>query len=86
MVALLDGSIEIAGESVSEGRVALLAERGSRVELASAGGAKLLFLGGEPIREPIVGYGPFVMNTEQEIRQAIADYQAGRMGHLAARA
>jgi redox-sensitive bicupin YhaK (pirin superfamily) len=37
---------------------------------------------GEPIHEPIVGMGPFVMNTEQEIRQAMLDYQSGKMGHL----
>ena len=85
MFAVLGGSIEIAGESVSEGRVALLAEPGTRVELATAGGAKMLFLGGEPIREPIVGYGPFVMNSEREIHEAIADYRAGRMGHLEGR-
>ena len=59
---------------------------GNRVEVASTDGATLLFLGGEPIREPIAGYGPFVMNTEQEIREAIADYQAGRMGDLEKRA
>jgi redox-sensitive bicupin YhaK (pirin superfamily) len=82
MFAVLKGSIEIAGESVPDGRVALLSDEGKVVEVASAGGATLLFLGGEPIREPIAGYGPFVMNTEAEIRQAIADYQAGRMGHL----
>ena len=39
-------------------------------------------LGIEPIDEPVVGYGPFVMNTEREIRQAIEDYRHGRMGHL----
>jgi hypothetical protein len=82
MVAVLDGSIALGGEEVRDGRVAVLSDEGTRVELASAEGAKLLFLGGEPIEEPIAGYGPFVMNTEPEIRQAIADYQAGRMGHL----
>jgi redox-sensitive bicupin YhaK (pirin superfamily) len=44
----------------------------------------LLLMGGEPIAEPIVASGPFVMNTEQEIRLAMMDYQSGRMGHLAA--
>ena len=45
--------------------------------------AAVLLLSGEPIDEPIVGYGPFVMNSEQEIRQAIADFNAGRFGQLA---
>ena len=44
--------------------------------------ATALLLCGEPIDEPIVGQGPFVMNTEAEIRQAMIDYQSGRMGHL----
>ncbi len=44
--------------------------------------AKVLFLSGEPLNEPIVGRGPFVMNPADEIRQAIADYQSGRMGTL----
>ncbi len=44
--------------------------------------ARCLLLGGEPLREPIARYGPFVMNTEQEIRQAILDFRAGRMGAI----
>jgi redox-sensitive bicupin YhaK (pirin superfamily) len=85
MFAVLDGTVTIGKETVRDGRVAVLSDEGTRVEVASTEGAKLLFLGGEPIREAIAGYGPFVMNTEAEIRQAIADYQAGRMGHLEAR-
>ena len=42
----------------------------------------MLILAGEPIDEPVVQYGPFVMNSEQQIRQAIRDYQTGRMGQI----
>jgi redox-sensitive bicupin YhaK (pirin superfamily) len=42
----------------------------------------VLLLTGEPLHEPVVGYGPFVMNTQQEIRQAIEDYRNGKMGKL----
>jgi len=44
---------------------------------------EVLLLGGVPLKEPVVRYGPFVMNTENEIRQAVIDYQAGRMGSIA---
>ncbi|RAE28718.1 pirin-like C-terminal cupin domain-containing protein, partial [Burkholderia multivorans] len=43
-----------------------------------------LLIGGTPLNEPIVRYGPFVMNTEEEIRQAVVDYQTGRMGRIEA--
>jgi quercetin 2,3-dioxygenase len=53
-----------------------------RLQLESQSDSRLLVLTGQPIGEPVVGQGPFVMNTREEIRQAIVDYQAGRMGHL----
>lgn len=52
------------------------------VELHGKRGARALVLAGEPLREPVVAYGPFVMNTRQQIVQAFRDYQSGRMGHL----
>ena len=56
--------------------------RGETICIDSAKSATALLLSGEPIDEPIVGSGPFVMNTPQEIRQAMADYQSGKMGRL----
>jgi quercetin 2,3-dioxygenase len=75
-----EGDVEIGepAKRVSRGSIALLGD-GERVVLASpAGAARLLLVAGRPLREPVARYGPFVMNTENEIRQAIVDFQAGR--------
>lgn len=58
---------------------------GNAIELAAGSlGARFILLAARPLGEPIAQYGPFVMNTQDEIRQAIADYQAGRFGERAA--
>ena len=62
--------------------VGLFDRAGQSICIDCAQDATALLLCGAPIDEPIVGYGPFVMNSPQEIRQAIADYQSGKMGHL----
>ena len=79
----------LAGEKrtpVSEGK-AVVFGAGDGVRLAVApdakGPARLLLLGGVPLHEPVARYGPFVMNTPEEIHQAIVDFQAGRLGQIA---
>ena len=81
-VYVYDGAVEIgpdgAGRTLSRGELGVLGE-GEAVSARGAGGAgKFLLLAGRPLREPVVKYGPFVMNTPDEIRQAIMDFQAGR--------
>ena len=80
-VAPLHGSVSIEGREVPANAVALLGA-GDALALEATSQASLMLLAGEPIGEPIAHYGPFVMNTREEIEQAVMDYQQGRMGHL----
>lgn len=76
---LYDGGLEIEGEAVQRATAALLSD-GDRVTItAGGGGAGALLLAGRPIREPVVQYGPFVMNTREEIEQTLQDYRDGRL-------
>ena len=79
---VFDGSVRVAGRQVGEGQLALLGA-GDSVALETPERAQLLLLSGVPLREPVVRYGPFVMNTEQEIVQAIDDYRSGRFAEIA---
>ncbi len=67
-----------SGETLARKEIALFAPEGDSIEVAADEDATLLLMSGEPIDEPIAGRGPFVMNTPEEIHQAIADFQAGR--------
>ncbi len=69
-------------DPINEAEVGLLDRTGDTLRIEQADDAKALLLVGKVIEEPIVGRGPFVMNTSEEIRQAIEDYQDGKMGHL----
>ena len=83
---VLKGGVRLAGgELVGEAELAVLERDDATFSAEAQADATLLVLNGQPIDEPIVGYGPFVMNTRAEIEQAIADYQNGRMGRIAAR-
>ena len=83
-VYVYEGGAEIGPEGASErverGEIALL-EPGPRLEVRAAPSAPMraIVVGGRPLGEPIARYGPFVMNTQEEIFQAIEDYQAGRL-------
>jgi hypothetical protein len=83
-LVVLRGTLRANGsEPIRAAEVALFDRAGESVRIEDAEDATALLLCGEPIGEPIVGQGPFVMNRPEEIRQAIADYRSGRMGHLA---
>ncbi|MEO6808896.1 MAG: pirin family protein [Isosphaeraceae bacterium] len=81
LLCVLNGQLSINGSATaSTAKLAILDREGDQVVLETQGGARLLALTGEPIHEPVVSHGPFVMNTREEIRQAVEDYRAGRMG------
>lgn len=82
-IFLLSGDVRL-GEVVLAGqaKLALLDPSGEPVTLEAREATKLLVLSGEPIREPVAHYGPFVMNTREELIQAMEDFRAGRMGQL----
>lgn len=83
-LAVLSGEVTVNSKTARDAQVVLLDSAGSEVEVTASSDAMLLVLTGEPIEEPIAGYGPFVMNSETEIRQAIADFNSGRFGQIAA--
>jgi redox-sensitive bicupin YhaK (pirin superfamily) len=79
MLVVLRGHVTVNGDQeAGEAEMVMLSREGRDVALHADGDTTLLLLTGEPIDEPIVGYGPFVMNREAEIRQAIDDFNAGR--------
>jgi len=82
-LVILRGTVQVNGlESVGDGQLVLFERQGNQLTLQASADAVVLLLSGEPIDEPIVGHGPFVMNTEQEIHQAFADFQSGRFGRM----
>jgi redox-sensitive bicupin YhaK (pirin superfamily) len=84
MLVVLAGRITVNGtQEAGEAEMVLLDRNGSGAAIDASGDSIVLVLTGEPIDEPVVGYGPFVMNSEAEIRQAIDDFNAGRFGAMA---
>lgn len=76
-VYVVDGALDIAGRPVAVRQLARLGA-GGRVTITATQDSRLLLLAGRPLGEPVARHGPFVMNTEEELRQAFRDYQAGQ--------
>lgn len=81
-LVVLHGSLRVGDATVGPAEVARFDRAGRGVSFGTAQATTALLLCGEPIDEPIVGQGPFVMNTADEIRQAMADYRTGKLGRL----
>lgn len=80
------GSVDIGGTPVGDRQMAILANEGAEIGVEAGQESRLLIIAGKPLKEPIAQYGPFVMNTAEEIRQTLLDYQAGRFEAAAVRA
>jgi redox-sensitive bicupin YhaK (pirin superfamily) len=82
-IAVLRGAISVNGSRrVGNAELLVLDRSGDEVHIDAEADTTLLLLSGEPIPEPIVGYGPFVMNSRQEIETAMNDFQAGKFGRM----
>jgi redox-sensitive bicupin YhaK (pirin superfamily) len=83
MIAVLTGRITIDGQGLGEADLAHLSVDGEGITISADGEAMILILTGEPIGEPVVGRGPFVMTSEAEIQRTVRDFQTGQFGRLA---
>lgn len=82
-VFVLAGEVKTSeGELLRDATLGVFEKEGDRLTITATQDTKMMFLGGEPIDEPIVGYGPFVMNSIGEIKQAFIDFQDGKMGTI----
>jgi redox-sensitive bicupin YhaK (pirin superfamily) len=81
-LVVLEGEVIINGsESAREGQLAVLSQAGDALHLEATAHAKVLLMAGEPL-QPIVGYGPFVMNNKTQIAEAVRDFNSGRFGQI----
>ena len=79
LVLVLDGTVQVNGDTVLRAaEMATLSTDGTGLHIEANGDAKVLILAGEPIDEPVVGYGPFVMNSQAEIIRAVNDFNSGK--------
>jgi hypothetical protein len=84
-LVVLRGTLMINGHTIArQSQLVMLDQANTSVHLEANNDALVLVLSGQPINEPVVGYGPFVMNTQEEIKQAMQDFNSGRFGHMPA--
>jgi len=83
MLYMLDGSAIVNGKKIEQGRSAITFNNdGTEISIEASEASKFLYLEGEELKEPVAQYGPFVMNTTEELHQAFEDFQSGKMGVL----
>lgn len=82
LVFQLSGMSSIEDQQIKKGNLGLLSKSGETFEIKFLEESKVMILNGEPLGEPVAAYGPFVMNTRQELMEAFRDFQAGKMGQL----
>jgi redox-sensitive bicupin YhaK (pirin superfamily) len=84
-LVVLSGEVRVNGQHTARaGQWVLLDQQGANLGLEAETNAVVLLLSGEPLNEPVVGYGPFVMNTREQIETAMADFNRGRFGQMPA--
>ena len=82
-LVVLEGNITVNGTTqAGEAQLVVLSQEGDKLHMEANSDAKVLLMAGEPLNEPIVGYGPFVMNSKSEINEAIRDFNSGRFGQI----
>ncbi len=80
---VINGEAKFGEASAKEGNVVIFSNDGDQVRISADRKTNVLLISGEPLNEPVARYGPFVMNTRQEVVQAFEDYQQGRLGRIA---
>lgn len=83
LLLVVEGSVEVNNEKATTNQLVLFKNEGEEFKIKATEDALVLVLSGQPINEPIAAYGPFVMNTEQELIEAFNDFNAGKFGDLA---
>lgn len=81
---VMSGLIRIDEQTVGAAELALMSREGSKLIIEASQDTVLLLLGGQPLNEPVVGHGPFVMNSREEIEQTLRDYANGKFGQMPA--